>query len=85
MASWEFTTMESTRNYEQIHCIESILVEVVTIQCVKYILIHFQQQVEKLLSREELLEELNKIQKELENDEVDLEEIKNKIIEIVKK
>ena len=40
---------------------------------------------EKLLSREELLEELNKIQKELENDEVDLEEIKNKIIEIVKK
>jgi hypothetical protein len=41
--------------------------------------------VEKLLSREELLEELNKIQKELENDEVDLEEIKNKIIEIVKK
>ena len=40
---------------------------------------------EKLLSREELLEELKKIQKELENDEVDLEEINNKIIEITKK
>ncbi len=40
---------------------------------------------EKLLSREELLEELKKIQKELENDEVDLEEINNKIIEIAKK
>ena len=44
MASWELTTMESTRNYEQILSIESILNEVVTIQCVKYILIHFQQQ-----------------------------------------
>ena len=44
MASWEFTTMESTRNYEQIHCIENILIEVVKIQCIKYILIHFQQQ-----------------------------------------
>jgi len=41
--------------------------------------------VEKLLSREELLEELKKIQKELENDNVDLEEINNKMIEIVKK
>lgn len=40
---------------------------------------------EKLLSREELLEELKKIQKELENDNVDLEEINNKMIEIVKK
>ena len=39
----------------------------------------------KLLSREELLEELKKIQKELENDDVDLEKINNKIIEIVKK
>ena len=39
----------------------------------------------KLLSREDLLEELKKIQKELENDDVDLEEINNKIIEIVKK
>ena len=44
MASWEFTTMESTRNYEQIQSIENILNEVVTIQCIKYILIHFQQQ-----------------------------------------
>lgn len=34
----------------------------------------------KLLSRE-----VKKIQKELENDDVDLEEINNKIIEIVKK
>lgn len=40
---------------------------------------------EKLLSREELLEELKKIQKELENDNVDLEEINNKMIEIAKK
>lgn len=40
---------------------------------------------EKLLSREELLEELKKIQKELENDNVDLEEINNKMIEITKK
>lgn len=40
---------------------------------------------EKLLSREELLEELKKIRKELENDNVDLEEINNKMIEIVKK
>jgi hypothetical protein len=39
----------------------------------------------KLLSREDLLKELKKIQKELENDDVDLEEINNKIIEIVKK
>lgn len=39
----------------------------------------------KLLSREELLEELKKIRKELENDNVDLEEINNKMIEIVKK
>lgn len=39
----------------------------------------------KLLSREELLEELKKIQKELENDNVDLEEINNKMIEITKK
>lgn len=38
-----------------------------------------------MLSREELLEELKKIQKELENDDVDLEKINNKIIEIVKK
>lgn len=39
----------------------------------------------KLLSREDLLKELKKIQKELENDDVDLEEINNKMIEIVKK
>lgn len=39
----------------------------------------------KLLSREDLLKELKKIQKELENNDVDLEEINNKIIEIVKK
>lgn len=38
-----------------------------------------------MLSREELLEELKKIQKELENDNVDLEEINNKMIEITKK
>lgn len=38
-----------------------------------------------MLSREELLKELKIIQKELENDEVDLEEINNKIIEIAKK
>lgn len=40
---------------------------------------------EKLLSREELLEELKKSQKELENDNVDLEEINNKMIKITKK
>ena len=44
MASREFTTMESTRNYEQILSIENILVEVVIFWCIKYILIHFQQQ-----------------------------------------
>ena len=37
MASRELMTMESTRNYEQILCIESMLVEVVIFQCIKYI------------------------------------------------